>query len=144
MTPKEARRSPWIGREWSRQSRRTSRGHTLSQVWKNFCTDTELMHDHTLDINRRNFVLFSVIFAGNLTTKAYQEDCEFADPAGSFRGLRRFKRNCTNFGSLLEKSNMKLTKWEDLDVSLDSIQRLCYDELSLLCVAVLYRSQQNH
>ena len=52
----------------------------------------------------------------NLTLRAYEEDCEFADPAGSLRGLRRFKRNCTNFGSLLEKSNMKLTKWEDLEV----------------------------
>ncbi|KAJ3680300.1 hypothetical protein LUZ60_016578 [Juncus effusus] len=52
---------------------------------------------------------------GNLTLRAYEEDCEFADPAGSFRGLNRFKRNCSNFGSLLEKSSMKLTKWEDLD-----------------------------
>ncbi|XP_062226528.1 uncharacterized protein LOC133924822 isoform X2 [Phragmites australis] len=57
----------------------------------------------------------SYFVTGNLTLKAYEEDCEFADPAGSFRGLRRFKRNCTNFGSLLDKSNMKLTKWEDLE-----------------------------
>ncbi|KAL6651251.1 hypothetical protein ACP70R_010176 [Stipagrostis hirtigluma subsp. patula] len=57
----------------------------------------------------------SYFVTGNLTLKAYEEDCEFADPAGSFRGLRRFKRNCTNFGSLLEKSNMKLTRWEDLE-----------------------------
>ncbi|WVZ86834.1 hypothetical protein U9M48_033558 [Paspalum notatum var. saurae] len=57
----------------------------------------------------------SYFVSGNLTLGAYEEDCEFADPAGSFRGLRRFKRNCTNFGSLLEKSNMKLTKWEDLE-----------------------------
>uniref|UniRef100_A0A804PLI7 Uncharacterized protein n=1 Tax=Zea mays TaxID=4577 RepID=A0A804PLI7_MAIZE len=57
---------------------------------------------------------------GNLTLRAYEEDCEFADPAGSLRGLRRFKRNCTNFGSLLEKSNMKLTKWEDLESLLSS------------------------
>ncbi|URE05659.1 hypothetical protein MUK42_21364 [Musa troglodytarum] len=53
---------------------------------------------------------------GNLTLEAYEDDCEFADPAGSFRGLRRFKRNCTNFGSLLEKSSMKLTKWEDFEL----------------------------
>ncbi|XP_066345708.1 uncharacterized protein [Miscanthus floridulus] len=57
----------------------------------------------------------SYFVTGDLTLRAYEEDCEFADPAGSFRGLRRFKRNCTNFGSLLEKSNMKLTKWEDLE-----------------------------
>uniref|UniRef100_A0A0E0H4S8 Uncharacterized protein n=1 Tax=Oryza nivara TaxID=4536 RepID=A0A0E0H4S8_ORYNI len=57
----------------------------------------------------------SYFVTGNLTLKAYEEDCEFADPAGSFNGLQRFKRNCTNFGSLLEKSNMKLTKWEDLE-----------------------------
>lgn len=56
----------------------------------------------------------SYFVTGNLTLRAYEEDCEFADPAGSFRGLQRFKRNCTNFGSLLEKSDMKLTKWEDL------------------------------
>ncbi|GAU51069.1 hypothetical protein TSUD_84280 [Trifolium subterraneum] len=52
----------------------------------------------------------------DLTLNAYEEDCEFADPAGSFKGLQRFKRNCTNFGSLLEKSNMNLTKWEDFEV----------------------------
>lgn len=57
----------------------------------------------------------SYFVTGNLTPDAYEEDCEFADPAGSFRGLRRFKRNCSNFGSLLLKSNMKLTKWEDLE-----------------------------
>ncbi|KAI4355136.1 hypothetical protein L6164_003936 [Bauhinia variegata] len=57
----------------------------------------------------------SYFVTGNLTLKAYEEDCEFADPAGSFKGLQRFKRNCTNFGSLLEKSNMKLMKWEDFE-----------------------------
>lgn len=56
------------------------------------------------------------LFSGNLTVDAYEEDCEFADPAGSFKGLRRFKRNCTNFGSLLVKSDMKLMKWEDFQV----------------------------
>ncbi|XP_075644108.1 uncharacterized protein LOC142615263 [Castanea sativa] len=55
----------------------------------------------------------SYFVTGNLTLDAYEEHCEFADPAGSFKGLRRFKRNCTNFGLLLEKSNMKLMKWED-------------------------------
>ncbi|CAA2992988.1 uncharacterized protein LOC111411712 isoform X2 [Olea europaea var. sylvestris] len=34
---------------------------------------------------------------------------------GSFRGLSRFKRNCTNFGYLIDKSNMKLMKWEDFE-----------------------------
>ncbi|PSS24266.1 Coiled-coil domain-containing protein [Actinidia chinensis var. chinensis] len=57
----------------------------------------------------------SYFVTGNLTLNAYEENCEFADPAGSFRGLRRFKRNCTNFGSLIEKSNMKLMKWEDFE-----------------------------
>ncbi|CAL9044647.1 unnamed protein product [Musa banksii] len=61
------------------------------------------------DFDRSYFV------TGNLTLEAYEDDCEFADPAGSFRGLQRFKRNCTNFGSLLEKSSMKLTKWEDFE-----------------------------
>ncbi|KAK4266914.1 hypothetical protein QN277_023772 [Acacia crassicarpa] len=57
----------------------------------------------------------SYFVTGNLTLNAYEEDCEFADPAGSFKGLQRFKRNCTNFGSLLVKSNMKLMKWEDFE-----------------------------
>ncbi|KAE9605373.1 hypothetical protein Lal_00025246 [Lupinus albus] len=57
----------------------------------------------------------SYFVTGDLTLNAYEEDCEFADPAGSFKGLRRFKRNCTNFGSLLHKSNMKLMKWEDFE-----------------------------
>ncbi|KAJ9555984.1 hypothetical protein OSB04_010598 [Centaurea solstitialis] len=57
----------------------------------------------------------SYFVTGAVTLDAYEDDCEFADPAGSFRGLRRFKRNCTNFGSLIEKSNMKLMKWEDYE-----------------------------
>ncbi|KAL5062340.1 hypothetical protein RYX36_024077 [Vicia faba] len=57
----------------------------------------------------------SYFVTGDLTLNAYEEDCEFADPAGSFKGLARFKRNCTNFGSLLEKSNMNLMKWEDFE-----------------------------
>ncbi|KAI3701241.1 hypothetical protein L2E82_45890 [Cichorium intybus] len=57
----------------------------------------------------------SYFVTGDLTVDAYEDECEFADPAGSFRGLRRFKRNCTNFGSLIEKSNMKLMKWEDFE-----------------------------
>ncbi|KAL7083194.1 hypothetical protein ACP275_14G147000 [Erythranthe tilingii] len=57
----------------------------------------------------------SYFVTGNLALDAYEEDCEFADPAGSFKGLSRFKRNCTNFGYLLERSNMKLMKWEDFE-----------------------------
>lgn len=84
---------------------------------------------HVLSVTGPSFKQFhSLVLAyryhfflvGNLTVDAYEEDCEFADPAGSFRGLSRFKRNCTNFGSLLVKSNMKLTKWEDFEVNLSS------------------------
>ncbi|KNA19823.1 hypothetical protein SOVF_057750 [Spinacia oleracea] len=57
----------------------------------------------------------SYFVTGNVTLGAYEDDCEFADPAGSFKGLRRFKRNCTNFGSLIKKSDMKLMKWEDFE-----------------------------
>lgn len=57
----------------------------------------------------------SYFVTGNLTLDAYEEECEFADPAGSFKGLGRFKRNCTNFGLLIEKSNMKLMRWEDFE-----------------------------
>ncbi|KAG4940215.1 hypothetical protein JHK87_044086 [Glycine soja] len=64
---------------------------------------------------RFTWLICSSQSSGDLTLNAYEEDCEFADPAGSFKGLQRFKRNCTNFGSLLEKSNMKLMKWEDFE-----------------------------
>lgn len=57
----------------------------------------------------------SYFVTGNLTLDAYEEDCVFADPAGSFKGLRRFKRNCTNFGLLIDKSNMNLTRWDDFE-----------------------------
>ncbi|ESQ39247.1 hypothetical protein EUTSA_v10001607mg [Eutrema salsugineum] len=57
----------------------------------------------------------SYFVTGNLTPEVYEEKCEFADPAGSFKGLTRFKRNCTNFGTLIEKSNMKLMKWENFE-----------------------------
>lgn len=70
---------------------------------------TQVVETIKEDFQRSYFV------TGNLTTNAYEENCEFADPAGSFRGLRRFKRNCSNFGSLLEKTDMKLTKWEDFE-----------------------------
>eukprot|EP00250_Pteridium_aquilinum_P007319 c17063_g1_i1 orf=401-1135(-) len=51
---------------------------------------------------------------GNVSSGVYEEDCEFADPAGSFKSLKRFKNNCSNFGSLLEKSDVKLVKSEGL------------------------------
>ncbi|XP_010544762.1 PREDICTED: uncharacterized protein LOC104817313 isoform X1 [Tarenaya hassleriana] len=64
---------------------------------------------------RREDEYFWLIDPGDMTTGVYEEDCEFADPAGSFRGVRRFKRNCGNFGALIDRSNMKLMKWEDFD-----------------------------
>jgi hypothetical protein len=70
--------------------------------------------DAVVDAIKKDFER-SYFVTGNLTTIIYEEDCEFADPAGSFRGLKRFKRNCSNFGSLLEKSNMKLMDWEDFE-----------------------------
>lgn len=70
--------------------------------------------DAVVDAIKKDFER-SYFVTGNLTTVIYEEDCEFADPAGSFRGLRRFKRNCSNFGSLLEKSNMKLMDWKDFE-----------------------------
>ncbi|XP_050236602.1 uncharacterized protein LOC126686542 [Mercurialis annua] len=85
-------------------------------------TDIELSVDESATIDRATLVETikedferSYFVTGNLTLSAYEEDCEFADPAGSFKGLGRFKRNCTNFGLLLEKSNMKLMKWEDCE-----------------------------
>ncbi|KAL3517205.1 hypothetical protein ACH5RR_024107 [Cinchona calisaya] len=79
-------------------------------VYESGLTDRNTIATTIQDDFRRSYFV-----TGNLTPDAYEEDCEFADPASSFRGLRRFKRNCTNFGSLLEKSNMKLMKWEEFE-----------------------------
>ncbi|MFS7896934.1 hypothetical protein Hanom_Chr00s006308g01733181 [Helianthus anomalus] len=38
-------------------------------------------------------MLFFVISVA-LTPDAYEDECEFADHAGSFKGRRQFKRNC--------------------------------------------------
>ncbi|KAI5055907.1 hypothetical protein GOP47_0029714 [Adiantum capillus-veneris] len=70
----------------------------------------------------RDYVIQSIIddydkgyfVTGNVSSGVYEEDCEFADPAGSFKSLKRFKNNCSNFGSLLEKSDVKLVKSEEL------------------------------
>ncbi|XP_027772109.1 uncharacterized protein LOC107008097 isoform X2 [Solanum pennellii] len=72
--------------------------------------DRALVVDNIKDDFQRSYFV-----TGNLTLNAYEEKCEFADPAGSFKGLSRFKRNCTNFGYLVETSNMKLMKWEDFE-----------------------------
>ncbi|KAK4339316.1 hypothetical protein RND71_040778 [Anisodus tanguticus] len=72
--------------------------------------------DRTLVVDTiKNDFQRSYFVTGNLTLNAYEENCEFADPAGSFKGLSRFKRNCTNFGYLVETSKMKLMKWEDFE-----------------------------
>ncbi|XP_010326612.2 uncharacterized protein [Solanum lycopersicum] len=72
--------------------------------------DRALVVDNIKDDFQRSYFV-----TGNLTLNAYEDKCEFADPAGSFKGLSRFKRNCTNFGYLVETSNMKLMKWEDFE-----------------------------
>ncbi|KAF9619355.1 hypothetical protein IFM89_006542 [Coptis chinensis] len=59
----------------------------------------------------------SYFITGNFILDAYEEGCEFADSAASFKGLCRFTRICSNFGSLIEKSKMNLTKWEEFKVN---------------------------
>ncbi|KAL2925755.1 Protein kinase C-like 1, partial [Bienertia sinuspersici] len=55
----------------------------------------------------------SYFFTGKVTLGAYEEDCRFGDPIGSYKGLARFKRNCINLGTLVIKPKLKLMKWED-------------------------------
>ncbi|XP_027335695.1 uncharacterized protein LOC113849755 isoform X2 [Abrus precatorius] len=89
--------------------RSPSKEETLPQRFLETIDRSSIVETIKQDFQRSYFV------TGDLTVNAYEENCEFADPAGSFKGLQRFKRNCTNFGSLLEKSNMKLMKWEDFE-----------------------------
>ncbi|WZZ48660.1 hypothetical protein YC2023_048767 [Brassica napus] len=75
----------------------------------------QLRKRHDLEFCFIVMMMIVSLTSGDLTPAVYEEKCEFADPAGSFKGLARFKRNCTNFGSLIEKSNMKLMKWENFE-----------------------------
>ncbi|OIT08044.1 PREDICTED: uncharacterized protein LOC109226446 isoform X1 [Nicotiana attenuata] len=88
----------------------SSEGNLELEIDESGLVDRALVADTIkADFQRSYFV------TGNLTLNAYEENCEFADPAGSFKGLSRFKRNCTNFGYLVQRSNMKLMKWEDFE-----------------------------
>jgi len=46
----------------------------------------------------------------------YEDDCEFADPFVSFKGLKRFKQNVSNLGSFMEESSLKITDWQEYEV----------------------------
>ncbi|KAK1364307.1 CAAX prenyl protease 1-like protein [Heracleum sosnowskyi] len=87
-----------------------SSGRELSGDGSGGAVDRAMVVETIKDDFKRSYFV-----TGAVTVEAYEEDCEFADPAGSFKGLSRFKRNCTNFGLLIEKSDMKLTKWENLE-----------------------------
>jgi len=50
---------------------------------------------------------------GQLDPSLYLEDCEFADPFVSFKGLQRFKKNLDNLGPFMENVNLKITDWDD-------------------------------
>ncbi|KAL3701163.1 hypothetical protein R1sor_019185 [Riccia sorocarpa] len=57
----------------------------------------------------------SYFVTGNMATGIYEEDCEFADPFVSFKGLSRFKQNVGNLGSFMEESTLKLTDWQEYE-----------------------------
>ncbi|XP_057849821.2 uncharacterized protein LOC131060568 [Cryptomeria japonica] len=92
-----------------------SEQHSQSQLLQDEVTGS-IPRDAVVDAIRNDYQT-SYFVTGNLTISIYKEDCEFADPAGSFKGLRRFKRNCSNFGSLVKTSNMKLMDWKDFEVN---------------------------
>ncbi|KAM6584762.1 hypothetical protein CsatB_011764 [Cannabis sativa] len=89
-------------------------GFSITYIWDFWCK-YNLCLSYLVPSFFKRMRILQTCSSGNLTLDAYEDDCEFADPASSFKGLRRFKRNCTNFGSLLERSNMKLMKWEDFE-----------------------------
>ena len=49
---------------------------------------------------------------GAIDLEVYDEDCEFADPFVSFRGLKRFKDNLDNLGSFITDSEVRLLSFE--------------------------------
>ncbi|KAG6545240.1 hypothetical protein Mapa_013352 [Marchantia paleacea] len=61
------------------------------------------------DFDRSYFV------TGNMATGIYENDCEFADPFVSFKGLNRFRQNVGNLGSFMEESSLKLTEWQEYE-----------------------------
>ncbi|KAL2650481.1 hypothetical protein R1flu_018609 [Riccia fluitans] len=57
----------------------------------------------------------SYFVTGNMATGIYEDDCEFADPFVSFKGLKRFKQNVGNLGSFMEESTLKLIDWQEYE-----------------------------
>eukprot|EP00243_Klebsormidium_subtile_P004624 TRINITY_DN18773_c0_g1_i1.p1 TRINITY_DN18773_c0_g1~~TRINITY_DN18773_c0_g1_i1.p1 ORF type:complete len:262 (+),score=49.81 TRINITY_DN18773_c0_g1_i1:24-788(+) len=71
-----------------------------------------LSHEEVLALLRADYDR-SYFVTGDMTTRIYDKDCEFADPFASFRGLYRFKRNVSNLGSFMEEVNLTITDWQE-------------------------------
>lgn len=51
--------------------------------------------------------------SGRGAMAAYADDCEFADPFASFRGVDRFKRNVSNLGGMMRDVDLRITSFEE-------------------------------
>ena len=45
--------------------------------------------------------------------RAYDPECEFADPFVSFKGVNRFKQNVGNLGGMMRDIDLKITGWDE-------------------------------
>mmetsp|Transcript_16134 Transcript_16134/g.21339 ORF Transcript_16134/g.21339 Transcript_16134/m.21339 type:complete len:247 (-) Transcript_16134:274-1014(-) len=52
---------------------------------------------------------------GCLSMDLYEDDCEFADPFVSFRGLDRFKKNLDNLGSFMQDVDIDIYDWKETE-----------------------------
>jgi len=55
--------------------------------------------------------------------RAYDPECEFADPFVSFKGVNRFKQNVGNLGGMMEDIDLKITGWEEREDELETAWR---------------------
>jgi len=53
--------------------------------------------------------------SGKLHEELYEDDCEFADPFVSFKGLQRFKKNLDNLGAFMQDVNIDVYDWNETE-----------------------------
>ncbi|BBM98600.1 hypothetical protein MPTK1_1g14720 [Marchantia polymorpha subsp. ruderalis] len=76
--------------------------------------DGPVSREDAVDLIKKDFDR-SYFVTGNMATGIYENDCEFADPFVSFKGLKRFRQNVGNLGSFMEESSLKLTEWQEYE-----------------------------
>ncbi|QDZ20227.1 hypothetical protein A3770_03p27450 [Chloropicon primus] len=82
---------------------------TTGEEKKNIIAWDEAVQRLRDDYDRTYFV------TGKMDLGLYEEDCEFADPFVSFRGVARFKKNLDNLGALMKDVTLVVDSFEEIE-----------------------------